>query len=362
MAAEMNNETATQWRSYRIGKFGAPLELQCEELPSIRGTEVLIKISACGVCHSDLHIADGYFDLGNGRRTPIGRGEKGLPFTPGHEIVGEVVALGDDPGDLAIGRRGVVYPWIGCGKQDCYLCARGDEHMCGARTIGVMKHGGFSSHVVVPHSRYIVSFSGIPESVAATYACSGLTAFGSLKKIGKLREADPLLIIGAGGVGLAAIGLAKEVVGVAPIVAEIDATKAQAALAAGAASVIDPSASGAARDFVKTTGGAAAVVDFVGSESSTKFAVSAARRTGKVLIVGLFGGSFQMPVSFFPLLGLTVEGTQVGTLEQLRELIALGQLGRFNAIPVAGRPLAEANQVLADLRESRIVGRAVLVV
>jgi len=356
----MTKENTPQWRSYRIIRFGEPLELHCEGLPAISGTEVLLKVSACGVCHSDLHIADGYFDLGGGRKTQIGGGEKNLPFTPGHEIVGEVVALGGEPGDLVVGDRRVVYPWIGCGKSDCYLCSRGEEHMCGARTIGVMKHGGFSNYVVVPHSRYLVDFSGIPEQIAATYACSGLTAFGSLKKVGRLRDGDPLLIIGAGGVGLAAISLAKEVTGVAPIVAEIDSSKAQAALAAGASSVIDPSSPDAARNFVKTTGGAAVVVDFVGSESSAKFAIGATRRTGKLLIVGLFGGTFQIPVSFFPLLGLTIQGTQVGSLEELWELIALGRAGKFSAIPVVGRPIATANQVLSDLRERKIIGRAVL--
>jgi D-arabinose 1-dehydrogenase-like Zn-dependent alcohol dehydrogenase len=356
----MTEKTTTQWRSYRITKFGEPLELQCEALPAISGTEVLLKVSACGVCHSDLHIADGYFDLGGGRKTQIGRGEKNLPFTPGHEIVGEVVTLGDDPGDLIIGDRRVVYPWIGCGKSDCYLCLRGEEHMCGAGTIGVMKHGGFSNYVVVPHSRYLVDFAGIPEHIAATYACSGLTAFGSLKKVGRLREGDPLLIIGAGGVGLAAISLAKEVTGVAPVVAEIDSSKAQAALAAGASAVIDPTSPDAARTFVKTTGGAAVVVDFVGSESSAKFATSATRKTGKLLIVGLFGGTFQVPVSFFPLLGLKIEGTQVGSLEELRELVALGKAGRFGAIPVVRRPISTANQALSDLRAHKVIGRVVL--
>jgi D-arabinose 1-dehydrogenase-like Zn-dependent alcohol dehydrogenase len=353
----MKNE---QWRSYRITKFGQPLELQCEGIPTISGTEVLVKVTGCGVCHSDLHIADGYFDLGGGRKTQIGRGEKNLPFTPGHEIVGEITAVGEETGGLRIGDRRVVYPWIGCGGANCHLCTRGEEHMCGGRTIGVMKHGGFSNYVVVPHSRYLVPFEGIPEQIAATYACSGLTAFSSLKKVGRLSAGDPLVIIGAGGVGLAAISLAEEVTGFAPVVAEIDASKSEAALLAGAASVINPLTPDAARDFVKATGGAAVVVDFVGSEASAKFATSALRRTGRLLIVGLFGGSFQMPVSFFPLLGLTISGTQVGSLAELTELIALGQQGKFRPIPVAGRPLDTANTVLSELRERKILGRVVL--
>lgn len=356
----MTQTEPQSWRSYRITKFGEPLELQCECVPTVAGTEVLVKVACCGVCHSDVHIADGYFDLGGGRKTHIGRGEKGLPFTPGHEIVGEVVAFGSDVSDLKVGERRVVFPWIGCEKADCRLCNTGEEHMCGGRAVGVMKHGGFSNFVVVPHPRYLVGFEGIPEQIAATYACSGLTAYASLKKVGRLSAADHLVIVGAGGVGLSAISLAKEVTGVAPIVVEIDPSKADGARAAGAIFVIDPTAPDAARDFVKQYGGAAVVVDFVGSEASAKFAAAALRKMGRLLIVGLFGGTFQIPVSFFPLLGLTISGTQVGSLAELKELIALGQNGKFAAIPVETRPLDAATEVLTQLKLRQIYGRVVL--
>jgi D-arabinose 1-dehydrogenase-like Zn-dependent alcohol dehydrogenase len=358
--ASKTSERASSWQSYRIARFGEPLELQCEEIPSVSGTEVLVKVVNCGVCHSDVHIADGYFDLGNGRKTPIGKGEKNLPLTPGHEIVGEIVAMGGDANGVAPGDRRIVFPWIGCGRSECFLCSSGQEHMCGGRTLGVVMHGGFSSHVVVPHPRYLVAYEGIPEASAGTYACSGLTAYGALKKVGRLADGDRLLIVGAGGVGLAAVSLAKELVGVAPIVAEIDKSKSELALKAGAASVIDPSQPNAAREFTKETGGAAAVVDFVGSEASAKFAVSALRRTGKLLVVGLFGGNFQMPVSYFPLLGISIEGSQVGSLQDLKELVALGQKGHFNAVPVVARPLAQANEAVTDLRNGRVRGRVVL--
>jgi D-arabinose 1-dehydrogenase-like Zn-dependent alcohol dehydrogenase len=352
--------SAIDWRSYRVAKYGEPLELFCGPMPDISGSEVLVKVTACGVCHSDLHIIDGYFDLGNGRKTTVGQGEANLPLTPGHEIVGEVVAVGADVSDVKVGDRRIVYPWIGCGRPECFLCSSGQEHMCGARALGMIRHGGYSSYVVVPESKYLVEYGGIPDPIAATYACSGLTAYSSLKKAGTLGPGEQLLIIGAGGVGTAAISLAKEVTGVAPVVAEIDPTKADAALRAGASSVIDPSLAGAAKDFVKGTGGATVILDFVGSEQSARFATSALRRTGKLIIVGLFGGTFQMPVAFFPLLGLTIEGTQVGTLEELKELVELGRAGRFRPIPTASRPLDQANASLQDLRGRRVVGRIVL--
>jgi len=349
-----------QWTSYRIAAFGEPLRRFEEEAPQPRGTEVLVRIKGCGVCHSDVHIADGYFDLGNGRKAQVGQGEKSLPLTPGHEIVGEVAALGPEATGVAVGDRRVVYPWIGCGEASCPECSRGEEHMCVKRALGVARHGGYSDHVLVPHPRYLVPYDGIPEALAATYACSGLTAFGALKKVGKLGAGDRLLVIGAGGVGMAGVRLAKIVTSVAPIVADIDPVKRHAALENGAAEAIDPAGPGAAKELVKATGGVAAAVDFVGAEPTVRFGTGVLRKSGKLVIVGLYGGALQMPIPFFPFLGITVQGSNVGTLADLEEVIALAQQGALGAIPVATRPLAEAAQTLADLKAGKIVGRVVL--
>jgi D-arabinose 1-dehydrogenase-like Zn-dependent alcohol dehydrogenase len=348
------------WHSYRVAKFAEPLELQTEEVPKPVGTQVIVRVTGCGVCHSDVHIWDGYFDLGGGRKAPVGGGENVLPLTPGHEIVGEVEAIGPDATGVKIGDKRVVFPWIGCGRPDCPECSRGDEHMCGRNALGVRRHGGYSDHVVVPHPRYLLAYDGLPKDLAATYACSGLTAFGALKKVGKLGPLDKLMIIGAGGVGMAGVRLAKTVTGVAPIVADIDPGKRQAALENGAASVVDPAAPGAAKEFVKVSGGVAAAVDFVGSEATVRFGTGVLRKSGKLVIVGLFGGKLEMPIPFFPFLGIGIQGSQVGSLADLKELIALGQKGVIGPIPVAPRPLAEAGKTLEDLKAGKIVGRVVL--
>jgi D-arabinose 1-dehydrogenase-like Zn-dependent alcohol dehydrogenase len=349
-----------QWSSYRITRFGEPLELQTKQTPEPRGAEVLVRVSGCGVCHSDVHIWDGYFDLGGGRKAQVGEGEKSLPLTPGHEIVGEVVAMGPEATGVKPGDQRLVYPWIGCGKPDCPECSRGEEHMCSKRSLGVFRDGGYSTHVLVPHSRYLLAYDGLPTALAATYACSGLTAFGALRKVGRLGANDKLLIIGAGGVGMAGVRLAKAVTGVAPIVADIDPAKRQAALENGAAAAVDPAGPGAAKEFVRSTGGVAAAVDFVGAEPTVRFGTSALRKSGKLVIVGLFGGALQMPIPFFPFLGIAIQGSQVGSLEELKELIALGQQGVVGPIPVATRPLAEAGRTLADLKAGQILGRVVL--
>jgi D-arabinose 1-dehydrogenase-like Zn-dependent alcohol dehydrogenase len=346
--------------SYRIAKFGEPLQLHDGEVPQPKGSEVLVRVSGCGVCHSDVHIWDGYFDLGGGRKAPIGDGEKSLPLTPGHEIVGEVVALGPDASGVTPGDQRVVYPWLGCSLPSCPECRRGEEHMCSKRALGVYRDGGYAEHVLVPDARYLVAFDGLPPALAATYACSGLTAYGALKKLGRLDAGDALLIIGAGGVGMAGVRLAKTVTGVPPIVADIDPAKREAALENGAAEAIDPAAPGAARDFVKARGGVAAAVDFVGAEATVRFGTSMLRKSGKLVIVGLYGGTLSMPIPFFPFLGITVQGSQVGTLAELKELIALGRQGIVGAIPTATRPLAAATDTLADLKAGKILGRIVL--
>ena len=346
-------------QSFRVTKFGQPLEAIKEANPTPQGSEILLKVTGCGVCHSDVHLWDGYFDLGNGRKMPFG-GENSLPLTLGHEIAGAVVAFGPDAAGVKVGDRRVVFPWIGCGA--CSYCQSGNEQLCGKpRALGVQKHGGYADHVLVPHPRYLFDHEGLPTELACTYACSGLTAYGALRKAGKLGDGDPLLIVGAGGVGMAGIRLAKAVTGVAPIVADIDDKKLEAAKAAGARETINSAAPDAGkRLFAMTGGGVAAAVDFVGAESSLNFAVGALRKGGKAVVVGLFGGGFAMPVPMFVFRAISITGSYVGSLAEMRELLALVKAGHVPPIPLTTRPLAEAGNALADLKAGKVVGRVVL--
>jgi len=343
--------------SYRITEFGRPLALWTEETTEPQGTEVLVRVTGCGMCHTDLHVQDGYFDLGGGRKTRVG-GQ--LPFTPGHEIVGEVAALGSEARGVEVGAKRVVYPWIGCGEPDCPECSRRAEHMCGKRALGMYVNGGYADYVLAPHPRYLVAYDGLPAPLASTCACSGLTAFSALKKIGRLGPNQKLLLIGAGGVGMSGVRMAKVVTGAAPIVADMDAAKREAALASGAAETFDPMAQDAGKLFLKTCGPVTAAIDFVGAESTVRFASGVLGKGGKLVIVGLFGGTLQTPIPIFPLRGITLQGSMVGSLFELQEVIALVKHRMVAAIPYATRPLAEAAQTLADLRAGKIVGRVVL--
>lgn len=346
--------------SYQVEAFGKPLAQVLRETPQPQGSEVVVRVGSCGVCHSDVHLHDGYFDLGGGNKLDMTR-SLAPPRTLGHEIAGTVVAVGPDASGVAVGDRRVVYPWIGCGQ--CALCAAGDEHLCNApRALGIHRDGGFADHVLVPHPKYLLEFDPLPEAQACTYACSGLTAYSALKKVAPLAPNGALLIVGAGGVGLSGIRLARELYPqVTLIVAELDKTKWDIAREAGANELIDPSADGASKALVKATaGGVAAAIDFVGAASSFAFAFGALRKAGKLVCVGLFGGATPIVPAMVSMKALSVIGSYVGSLAQMRELMAIARRGTLPGLPLTTQPLANATQALEDLRAGRIRGRTVL--
>lgn len=345
-------------RSFQVQQFGQPMADVLGTTPQVEGTQVLVRISGCGVCHSDAHLHDGYFDLGEGKKIDMTR-PMGLPRTLGHEIVGTVAALGPGAKGVKVGDRRVVYPWIGCGA--CSTCKSGHEELCNApRALGINRDGGFADHVVVPDAKYLFEFDPLPDEQACTYACSGLTAAGALKKAGRLGAGDPLLIIGAGGVGLSGIRLAKTMCGVAPIVAEIDQSKWDVARQAGAADVIDPSAADTSRNLFKSTGGVAVAIDFVGAASTFNFGFNALRKGGKLIIVGLFGGSTPIAPPMVAMKAATITGSYVGSPDDMRELMTIARSGVLPPLPVSTRPLTEINAVLDELKAGRIKGRVVV--
>ncbi len=348
-------------RSQAIVEFGSPLKELETPTPEPQGTEVLLEIRNAGVCHSDVHIHDGYFDLGGGNKLPMSAIK--LPHTLGHEIEGQVVAVGPDAKGVKVGQRYAAFPWIGCGK--CPACLRGEENICvgGPRQLGCSNGcpGGYATHVLVPHPKYLIDYGSIDPALGAAYMCSGLTAYAAMKKVGKLGPNDQVLVLGVGGVGMMGVQFAKALFGKGPLAADIDDEKLAAAKKAGAGATYNTKDADAATKLVSDTGGGAyAVVDFVGSEKTFAFASQAVRRGGKVIIVGLFGGAMQMPLPMFPFRAISIGGSMVGSLDDTREMMELVRAGKVDPIPYSKRPLSEANKTLDDLREGKIVGRVVL--
>ena len=346
-------------RSYKLEQFGEPLVESVVETPEPEGHEVLLTVDACGVCHSDVHLQDGYFDLGNDRKLNVER-IVSPPRTLGHEISGTVTAVGPDADGISVGDRRIIFPWIGCGE--CALCLAGNEHLCNApRALGLHCDGGFADHVLVPHSKYLLQFDPLPEVQACTYACAGLTAYSALKKAGPLTKDDTLMIIGAGGVGLSGIRLAKPLYDIAPIVVEIDKNKWGAAEAAGASEVIDPREEGALKTLLRATrGGVTAAVDFVGAEATFSFGFGALGKAGKLVSVGLFGGAAPVSPAIVAMKAVTITGSYVGSLNEMQELMKIARSGELPDLPVQTRKLDAVNDALTDLKEGRVEGRVVL--
>jgi len=345
-------------KSEAIVEYGKPLELLETETPTPTGSEILLKVTHCGVCHSDVHIHDGHFDMGGGNQLDVRAGRK-LPFTLGHEIEGEVVAVGPDVTDVKVGEHRVAYPWIGCGE--CPTCNRGDEHLCNKpRNLGIQVAGGYATHTIVPHQRYLLDYTGVKDGLAATYMCSGLTAYSAMKKL-DVSDEERVLVVGLGGVGMMGLQFAKSLFKQAPLGADVDEQKLQAAKGAGAHDVYNPKDADALKKLLAdTNGGVPAAVDFVGSEASLKFATGAVRKGGQVVVVGLFGGGFSMPIPLFPMRAISIGGSYVGSLEETKEMMELVKAGKIDPIPVEERPLEAASKSLDDLRKGGVMGRVVL--
>ncbi|MFM8691078.1 MAG: alcohol dehydrogenase [Limnohabitans sp.] len=351
-------------RCYCVLHHGQALELVEKPVPEPQGTEVLLKVRAAGVCHTDLHLWEGHYDLGGGKKLTLA--ERGIrpPLTLSHEIVGEVVSAGpaaQGAAGVQTGRVALVHPWIGCGE--CAACQRGEENICiKPQALGVVRPGGFAEYVIVPHPRYLVDIDGLDPAQAAPLACAGVTTYSALRKLGPRIQSDPVVVIGAGGLGLMAIAVLKALGGKGAVVVDLDPVKREAALAAGALQAIDARAADAAQQIQQATGGGArAVLDLVGATPTVSLAMASAARGGHIVICGLMGGDLTLALPVIPMRPLTLQGSYVGTLQELKELVDLVKRTGMKPIPVSTRPLAEANAALQDLHHGRVVGRTVLV-
>ena len=347
-------------RAMQIVDYGKPLKLNSYADPKPQGDEVIVRIQSSGVCHSDLHIWEGYFDLGGGKKLEMAARGLKLPHTLGHEIAGEVAAVGPNVKHARPGQRYVVFPWIGCGT--CTFCQADEELLCPTpRSLGARRDGGYADHVVVPHERYLVDYGNCGQELACTYACSGLTAFRAIRKTESVKNRKRLLLVGAGGVGLAGLEVAKAIFDGEIVVADIDDRKLAVAKEHGAHQTVNPRAEGAIDKLVQESGGGLdAAVDFVGASSSFQFAFNAIRRGGKLVVVGLFGGDTPFAPIALPFKQVAIEGSYVGTLAELQELMALVRNGRIAPLPVSERPLEAANDVLEELKGGKVIGRVVL--
>ena len=342
--------------SYQFMEHGKPLQKVISSTPQPQGTEVLVRVTRAGVCHSDLHIWDGYFDLGGGKRFYVK--DRGCipPFTLGHEPFGVVEAICKKAKGVKLGQKRLVFPWIGCGK--CAVCKAGQDNYCvsGTRFFGVNRPGAYATHLLVPHPKYLVDTAGIDDSFAATLACSAITVYSAINKLPKIERSEAVAVLGCGGLGLIAISVLRAK-GVKQIIGcDIDDAKLAAARKQGATKTVNTRAPDAAQQLA----GIAGAVDLVGSPATAALGLGALRKGGKYVICGLFGGELVHPLPPFAQRAISLSGSYVGNLQELKEVVALAKKKKLKPAPIETRAAERANESLEDLKAGRVVGRVVL--
>lgn len=348
-------------KAFQLQEFGKPLKMVEVSEPVPTGTEVLIEVTRCGVCHTDLHLSEGYYNNGGARRLTLA--ERGInpPMVLGHEIAGTLIAAGPDaPIEQAmLGRNFVIYPWIGCGT--CHACVDNMDNMCASgQALGVMQPGGYQEKVLVPHPKYLVDAEGLDPALAATYACSGLTAFAALKKLPDFARNRALLLVGNGGVGQSALLLAQALGYKQIVVADVSAARRDDAIAMGAVAAVDPESRDGAAVAQEIAGPIAAAIDFVGTTDTARWASSLLCRGGTYVVVGLYGGEIDVYFAELIMKAQAIVGSYTGSPREFAELISLVRSAKVAPLRTELLPRRDVNEALTRLASGRVAGRIVL--
>ncbi len=349
--------------SYKLFEYGEPLRRVESDLPEVGENEILLRVKAAGVCHSDLHIRHGAYDLGNGRQLSMADRGLPLPLTLGHEIAGTAVQIGAKVSGIELGHNYLVYPWQGCGS--CAMCTSGHENLCPTanRSIGVYQQGGYSDHVLITNARYLINIGDMEPAEAAPYACSGVTTYAAMRKFdAEIFRRETLVVYGGGGLGLMAVRIAKAMGCPGVVVVDPDVRKRDAALDAGASAFISASGQDAAESIRTGAGGRVyMILDCVGSSDTVEQGLGLLAKGGMLVQVGLFGGHVDVPTPSMPLGVKGYQGSYVGSIDETKALIALVRDKKIPQIPTTILKLEDANEALETLEQGNAVGRQVLV-
>jgi alcohol dehydrogenase/propanol-preferring alcohol dehydrogenase len=349
-------------RAWAVVEPKQPLQELEWPTPEPTGKQVLLEVTHAGVCHSDLHIWEGEYDLGSRGKMKLSDRGVVLPLAMGHEIVGRVVKWG--PGaegqGLAVGQTRIVFPWVGCGT--CARCRAEEDNMClQGKALGVFQNGGYATHVLAPEPRHLVDPGNLDLALAATYACSGITVYSAINKVMPMGPDEPIVLVGAGGLGLQAIAVLKAMGHRRIVSVDVSAEKLAAAKEAGASDTLDATGEGVTARLIELCGGPVmAVIDLVNGTQTARFAFDALTKGGKLVQVGLFGGELTLPLPLMAMRALTVQGSYVGNPKELRALVALAQGGKLAGIPITREPLRNADSALRRLHAGQVTGRIVL--
>jgi len=347
-------------KAARIVRIKEPLEIQSMEVPKPRGSQVLIKVESAGVCHSDIHLWDGgYEGVGGQIIKTTDRGVK-YPLTPGHEVAGVVESMGEDVEGFTKNEKVLVFPWIGEGL--CPACRVGEENLCDKpRSLGVYNDGGYAEYVLVPSYKYLARIGDLDTDTSAPLSCSALTAYGAVKNA-QLRPSDNVVVVGAGGLGLMGIQLAKAVSGARIISLDVNDEKLKVAKQSGADITINSKNEDSVKAIMELTDnlGADAVIDFVNATNTVETDMKLLRRRARVVLVGLFGGALQLNLVSMPTRAYKLIGSYTGSMTDMIELISLARRNIIKPVISNRFKLDQATDALNMLKQGKIIGRGII--
>ena len=332
-----------------LHEFRMPLALEEVAQPTLDAHEVLIEVEACGVCHSDLHVADGDWS----QIVPITK----LPLILGHEIAGRVVEKGSAVDGLQIGDR-VGVPWVHWTCSACDFCREGNENLCSKQKItGVMVDGGYAEYVKAPASHALKIPEGLSSVDAAPLFCAGVTVYRALQHA-KIQAGQRLAVFGVGGLGHLAVQIGKEL-GALVIAIDISDEKLAHARGLGASVTLNAATANVAKE-VRKMGGAHAALVTSAAKAAYDAAFPCVRPTGTLLVVGLPAESICFSPITMAATEVRIQASSVGTRSDVREVLEMAAAGKLHC-QVTERPLSQVNEVMAELRTGAVSGRVVLI-
>jgi propanol-preferring alcohol dehydrogenase len=347
-------------RAARIIKTKEPLRIDDLRTPKPKNEQVLVRVESAGVCHSDLHLWEGGYAGPQGVFMKVeDRGVK-FPLTPGHEVAGRIEEIGESVTGFQTGERVLVYPWIGEGL--CPACRVGEENLCDLpRTLGIYQDGGYSELILVPSHRYLVNIQNLDINASASLACSGLTAYTAVKKA-NAQASETVVLVGAGGLGLMAVQLAKAMTNAQVVIVDVDDKKLSEAKRLGADQTINSLSTDAVKGIKDITGGIGSeiVIDFVNNAKTAQTTINMIRKRGRLIMVGLFGGALELNLPLIPLRAFTLTGAYTGKFADLVDLVAMAKSGKIQSVVSRKYKLDKVNQALDELKGGKIIGRGVL--
>jgi propanol-preferring alcohol dehydrogenase len=331
-----------------LHEFKTPLRLEEVAPPRIDAEEVLIEVEVCGVCHSDLHVAEGDW-------LQFARIVK-KPLILGHEIVGRVVERGSAVQDVEVGDR-VGVPWVHWTCGQCEFCREGNENICAKQRItGVMVDGGYAQLTKAPASHVVKIPETLSSGEAAPLLCAGVTVHRALKQA-KLHAGERLAVFGVGGLGHIAVQLGLAA-GAEVTAIDTSEEKLIFAKSLGASRTLNAATSKVVKE-IRSFGGVHVALVASAAKSAYDMAFSCVRPTGTLLVVGLPAQDISFPPIIMAATEIHIKASSVGTREDLREVLAMGAAGAVHC-QVTERPLEDAQNVLGELNRGEVSGRVVL--